>query len=1072
MKYEREPSPEQKWIIEEERLDVPLKIVAGAGTGKTFVLAHRFAWLVVDRGLSPDRLLALTFTDNAATEMRTRIRHLLRLNGVADPGPLWVHTFHSFAARVLRENAYLAGRDPEPALLTEVQEALYLEGLLAATGAGEFDHLTALDPVTLAALGVDRAEQLGKLILRLVREAKGSGQTPEGFAAQALAASDRFWNSLPAPDEVQPLSKDEAAQLLWTWATGDPDPPPAPKDNKPVRDRLNDVLKLYFENLKAKQPPARTDTALLFAEAQAAETGVINAATAIHELYRQRLVEEGAIDFDGQIMQAVGLLRDPHLGLAQRYRDAFDYLLLDEFQDTSPTQLEMIRLVARPGQAAPHSHLLVVGDQKQSIYGWRNARPGNLDELLPFQPGEKVDGLEVCRPLRESYRLTEAVAQIANRAGRVARPADPELIARHEGPGRVLYPPMFSEEGGVRRARRAESAWIADQIARLRESGEVEDLSEVAVLLRSRSRFRSLKVAFEQRGVPYQADGGVGFFEHPLARDLIAWLQVLRDPAADLYLTRLLARPPWSLTDRELCLLLTAPSERGRSRRDGSGMQIVAALLAGADERSAEERTALPAAALRDFWAHYEEFRELARGSSARQVLDALWRHCVRYVRLTRSEERACPMIRAAFEGLLASLAPRRPPHLDDLVGALNFYLAQDQRELPVAPQPARGAVRVMTIHRAKGLGFAAVFVPQWSPGQGGGPGYSEAHGLTGLQVRGEDPKRLIGKLLARTADDTDDEDLRLAYVALTRASRVLAVSRAAGAKEGGQKHPRADYFEGLPETPLPETAAASTETEAVRPVLAPRLEELPVRPPRLLRASYTQLRRLEDCPRAWLLARQAPGGLEAEEPADEHWGLEVGSRFHALVAGFYRGEQPPTAKEFRTAAETAAAGLAPEAAARLGELAEAFLSSEWATVGEPREVERPVELLSEVGETVVRLGGALDLWLPGSGRLIDFKTESGAAPSRRANYALQMLIYAEALRGEGLTCSAPTVVQVQPSGLTSLALSLEELDAQQPRLEHLLGRLVEYAAGRPAEATPGDACTWCDFRGLCAAAR
>ena len=94
MEYERQPSDQQRALIEEPDLELPLKVVAGAGTGKTFVLAHRFAWLVLERGLPPDRLLALTFTENAATEMATRIRGLLRRNGRAQTPPLWIHTFH------------------------------------------------------------------------------------------------------------------------------------------------------------------------------------------------------------------------------------------------------------------------------------------------------------------------------------------------------------------------------------------------------------------------------------------------------------------------------------------------------------------------------------------------------------------------------------------------------------------------------------------------------------------------------------------------------------------------------------------------------------------------------------------------------------------------------------------------------------------------------------------------------------------------------------------------------------------------------------------------------------------
>ncbi|MCK4323871.1 MAG: UvrD-helicase domain-containing protein, partial [Armatimonadetes bacterium] len=139
MQYEYEPSQQQRAIIEEPRLDIPLKVVAGAGSGKTFVLAHRFVWLVVS-GKVPeaDRILALTFTNNAAAEMKMRIKRLLRLNGHAVSGQLWVHTFHSFAARLLRECSYQVGISPEFQLLTEIRQQVELDRVIDGIFAGDF----------------------------------------------------------------------------------------------------------------------------------------------------------------------------------------------------------------------------------------------------------------------------------------------------------------------------------------------------------------------------------------------------------------------------------------------------------------------------------------------------------------------------------------------------------------------------------------------------------------------------------------------------------------------------------------------------------------------------------------------------------------------------------------------------------------------------------------------------------------------------------------------------------------------------------------------------------------------
>ena len=1115
MIYEREPSEQQRRIIEEPDLDLPLKIVAGAGTGKTFVLAHRFAWLVVEQGIPADHILALTFNDNAATEMRTRIRKLLRLNverGEASPSDphhppttthlppsLWVHTFHSFAARVLREQAYAAGRNPEPRLVTEIEEARYLDDLLEAVFSGDFREITALAPERLAEAGVEKPDELRRMLRHLVREAKSRGLLPEDFRAEAQEQTERFWASVPPAAEVQGLSKEEARGLLVQRLTGRDNLGLGSSTTDPRAAALNDVLKLYFQSLVPKFPAARPEAQALLDRAQWAELALIDAATHVYRQYRE-LLGEGAIDFDGQIMQAVELLRDEKLGLSRQYREQFQYLLVDEFQDTSPLQLELVRRLARPREVqvrgaggrertvAAYARLLVVGDQKQSIYGWRQARPENVNDLLDIRAGETVAGAEVCRPLTESYRLTPPVVEVANRAGAAARPEDPPLVAMNPAEGRVIYPEVFLSDRGPRYTRREEAAFIAAQIEELRQAGAIADLSEAAVLIRSRSRFRPLKVACERRGLLYQAQGGVGFFEHPLARDVLAWLQLLRDPQQDLYLARLLTREPYGLSDRALYLLLTRPDGAGRQRREGSGREIVgefledyvtrgAGFLARAGDgdpagaragkpapRGPEELAEIPAPRLQAFAEQYATLREVARQADAGQVVEAVWRHCQQHVRLTPSEERATGVVRATFQGVIAELAGDEPVHLDDLVATLDRYLADDYRELPVADQPVRGAVQVMTIHRAKGLGFTAVFLLGWNEPGGSGPSYDEKRGVRGIHVGGQDAKGIICKFLdrvsgeAKGADvgDPDDESLRLAYVGVTRAKRFLCVTRAAG-KKGTPHYPAESYFAGVDEIPAQVPATPDHSGPLVRPCPAPAPPPREPRAPELLRVSFTGLRRLEQCPHAWLLHRQAPGGWEPA--AESAGGAEVGSRFHRFVAAHYRGRP----------AEAETEGLEAAEAARLRGLVTAFRASEWARPAEAAQAEVPVTLARRAGGATVLLGGVVDLLLAESGRVVDFKTERRMTPERRADHALQMLIYREALSAGGQPAPQAVIVHATPEGMETVALSEEEIAAQAPRLERLLGELVALAAGKPAEARHGEHCQWCVFREMCA---
>jgi ATP-dependent exoDNAse (exonuclease V) beta subunit len=379
---------------------------------------------------------------------------------------------------------------------------------------------------------------------------------------------------------------------------------------------------------------------------------------------------------------------------------------------------------------------------------------------------------------------------------------------------------------------------------------------------------------------------------------------------------------------------------------------------------------------------------------------------------------------------------------------------------MPVADQPVRGAVQVMTLHRAKGLGFEAVFLLGWNEPGGSGPSFDRTWGIRGIRIDGQDPKGTICRFLDKVSiSGEDDESLRLAYVGVTRAKRFLCVTRAADKSGKPPHYPAASYFEEV--APVPATVPATPDHlgPLVRPTPAPAPPPREPRPPELLRVSFTQLRRLEQCPRAWLLYRQAPGGWDPAEESPTGSGAEVGTRFHRFVTAYYRGGEPDIAE--------AVAGLPEEEAERLRGLLGAFLKSGWARLTERTETEQPVTLARRVGETTVLLGGIVDLLLPDSGRLIDFKTERHMTPEMRADHALQMLIYRKALATEA-AAPQPIIIHATSERTESLPLAEEEIAAQAPRLERLLEQLVAYATGKPTEAKRGDHCKWCVFREVC----
>jgi len=619
MQYEYEPSLQQRAIIEEPRLDIPLKVVAGAGSGKTFVLAHRFVWLVVS-GKVPeaDRILALTFTNNAAAEMKMRIKRLLRLNGHAVSGQLWVHTFHSFAARLLRECSYQVGIAPEFQLLTEIGQQVELDRIIDGIFAGDFAQNRVLTSGRLADLGFSSPDTFRGLLSRLIRYAKGGGLGPAEFRGQTRKLNEQFWAAMPSGQEAADL--DDATFLASKLqqrlgrAFGEEAVADAPVNDAGA---TRELRRLYYADLKSG---LRDDLDQRLEHEREIERAILDAAEAAYQLYQQRLAESNSIDFNDQIMMARGLLAD-NSDIRRRYQEKFQYILVDEFQDTSPAQMKMVQALAEPArlevaesgqvrEVDSYCRLMVVGDQKQSIYGWRDARPENLDKLLPFTEADKVGETALFRPLTVTYRMDQQLTVCANRAAENTGIGDPQLASASDQPGTIIKvsPFVAGDDETIRHARRREAAYIAEKIQELVRAQGRFNYGDICVLMRRRKGFRLLKAAFEERQIPYQAMGGVGFFDHPLARDVLALARVIADPFDDASLVRLLTRPPVNLNDRQLFLLATRPASKEdevSSRRPGQQaiVSALAELVEYRDEwRSEAERSELPGERLTQFF--------------------------------------------------------------------------------------------------------------------------------------------------------------------------------------------------------------------------------------------------------------------------------------------------------------------------------------------------------------------------------------------------------------------------------------------------------------------------------------
>jgi len=600
-------NPEQRVAV--ETTEGPVLVLAGAGTGKTRVITYRIAHLL-ELGVAPENILAVTFTNKAAREMRDRIAGLV---GKKKAERLFVGTFHAFALRVLRAH-------------------------------GEYGPNFQIS---------DGSDQLS-IMRRVLREVHVDGAT------------------------LQP---------------GD------------LHSRIS-LMKNRGVQQKAYLDKAKDDESELVGRAW--------------ERYDAELRRTRALDFDDLLDQTVRLLKKRG-GPRDAYRERFRYVLVDEYQDTNKVQYDLIR-----GIAGGHKNLCVVGDDDQSIYGWRGA---DVKKILSFPkdfPGTKVVRLE------RNYRSTEPILATANRVIQ-NNPTrhDKELRAELKGgdPVWIRHAEDETEE--------------ADLIAReiltqvRRRAAEFRDY---AVLFRTGPQARPFEGQLRARGIPYVLIGGRSFFDRKEVRDVLAYLRLLVQPDDDLALLRVANAPPRGLGKTSMERIL---------RHAATNKLAACDALLEAEQVEALKPAAIASAT--DLGRLLKTLRGMQTGSLVGRI-----RHLLEAVNYKDEVERAYPdeaTRRARWATVDEILAfaeshtqRHKKPTLTTFLQELTLEANDDDDEEP----GKRNAVTLMTLHAAKGLEFPHVY-------------------FVGLEEGLLPHARSI-------EDDTVEEERRLAYVGITRAQQRLTL--------------------------------------------------------------------------------------------------------------------------------------------------------------------------------------------------------------------------------------------------------------------------------------------------------
>jgi superfamily I DNA/RNA helicase/anti-anti-sigma regulatory factor len=641
----RSLNPQQRLAV--ETVQGPVLILAGAGTGKTRVITCRIAHMI-GRGVAPESILGVTFTNKAAREMRERVHQLVPAGRSAEPGSRsdsdarpTLCTFHSLCVRILRQHIEKLGYKRNFVIYDESEQLAAIRKILS--------HISAKGEKT------DPAAMLGLL----------------------------------------------------------------------SRCRNGDAKAAAFH-----------------------DASVVAMAEHIRSRYESALRACNAVDFDDLILLTLRLFKE-HPGALAACRGRYRYVMVDEYQDTNAAQFQLVRALTQE-----HQNICVVGDDDQSIYGWRGAEIANLLDMEKHFPGVKVIKLE------QNYRSTNTILTAANAVIRNNARRRPKQLWSANGQGTRIALSAFANE-------EEEARTIVEEIEFLRQTRRIP-WSDQAILFRTNQQSRPLETALRQAGVRYHLVGGQSFFDRREVKDLLAYLKVLLNPDDDMSLLRIANVPARGLSDVTMERVLAASQELkcsafaamknpavqvGFAARTRESIGAFVGLIERTQAQLADATVARGARVLQS-WAqnlvgeigYVEELRRSERDAEAAQN------------KVRNLQDLIASMDDVAAEGddaLARSATESLQTFLEELA------LDNDRED---EKENTGDAVTLITMHSCKGLEFPHVYIVGLEDG-----------------LLPHSRSKLEGTL---------DEERRLFYVALTRAMQTLTLSHCAGRKKYGQIMP------------------------------------------------------------------------------------------------------------------------------------------------------------------------------------------------------------------------------------------------------------------------------------------
>lgn len=605
-------NPAQREAV--EKTDGPVLILAGAGSGKTRVLTTRIGHLIEDKGVQPANILAITFTNKAANEMRERVEETLE----SDASDMWISTFHSCCVRILRKDINRIGYNRSFVIYDSADQVTLVKDCLKELNLND----KVFEP---------------KMIISTISGAKDKLYDPKQFKAMHM------------------------------------------NDN-----RMSKIADVYA-------------------------------------LYQDRLKRNSALDFDDLIFKTVELLKSDKEVL-DYYRNRFKYIMVDEYQDTSKAQYELIKILAKE-----HQNICVVGDDDQSIYGWRGA---DIRNILEFE--KDYDDVHVVK-LEQNYRSTQIILDAANTVISNNIERKRKRLWSEKKDGELIKIQVAQDEI-------EESDFVADMIAKISRE-QNRSYKDFAVLYRANAQSRSVEDALNRSQIPYNIYGGTKFYERKEIKDLIAYLRVIQNPQDDISIKRIINVP-----------------------RRGIGLRTIEKI---------EDRASLKQESIYSVLIDIETNSEIS--TKARNSISEFVDNVIGTLRTMREVYPVSKLIEKVIEsidyyGYIDELykgdkeeAEERKDNVKEFISvAMEFEQNSEEKDLETfltgvaltsesSEEEEIDKVSLMTIHTSKGLEFPVVFI-----------------------VGMEDGLFPIARAVRSMSDSEIEEERRLCYVGITRAKEIL----------------------------------------------------------------------------------------------------------------------------------------------------------------------------------------------------------------------------------------------------------------------------------------------------------